>query len=496
MHPVFFGKPVVSKHAISAFGQALVAFAGALTLSVSMLCVFALAQATGLMSLSALDAQLVQLLSVPGRAPRLDAHSADGFRRVVLLDFDNDTLRWAKSRRPDDLQGWAPGQSTPRTLVAQAMKATRRCAAVVFVDFDLRERQLGSGDEQLVRELERIEPDATSGACAGLQSSGQAPTARPLAPVVIPRMLHFEGALRCAPLDMGHASEVARSARTIADSGGRGNVYFGHPYFHTDRLGYVQGICPEIHTTGPVSSVALRLPAAAEVAAALARAPGAGPAAQPAAAALRRVQFHVGQGDDALDISDVHAYRRVPALRVLRDDTQGLEALDGAIVIIGASHDGAEDVHRTALGDMSGAVVHANALLQIQLGRVVAVPYAWEVVVELLLAALLAAFHAWFFTYRCARDATGTRRRDALMRLKRFTLALILTLAAGATFYVFLAPNLLFAGASQYGILVPLVVVISEVVFEVLNKVRERAEAFVEQSLRAKAMHPETEGTS
>ena len=45
----------MSEHKISALGQAVVAFAGALTLSVAMVCGIQLAQATGLLSLSSID---------------------------------------------------------------------------------------------------------------------------------------------------------------------------------------------------------------------------------------------------------------------------------------------------------------------------------------------------------------------------------------------------------------------------------------------------------
>jgi len=58
-------------------------------------------------------------------------------------------------------------------------------------------------------------------------------------------------------------------------------------------------------------------------------------------------------------------FYRISASNIFMKDAN-LSCIKKAIVIIGASHSGSDDVVHTALGDMPGALVHSNMALQLQ----------------------------------------------------------------------------------------------------------------------------------
>jgi CHASE2 domain-containing sensor protein len=488
---------------IDAVRQSLVAFVGALTLSALTILVLQAAEVGGLLTLAPLDEQVVHAISQPARTPTAPLAAVPRFRKVVVIDFDDQTMDWALRERQDTMRDWGPGRSTPRDLIAEVVKAARRCASVVYLDFDLREPQRPATDQALLvelqrSELDRIDPEGrtTTGCSDTPRDVAATPSiARAPAPVIVNRMVLFrdqKAGAKCAEAVADHGRAEVESLRSIvSDSVGKGSVYFAHPYFHRDRLGYVRGVCPTLRTMGSGQGGALPLRAAAELAAAMADSQTSTRHALPQDWRPKAFQFYVDSNERSLDIPPIkNAFRHISAYPILQDGPKDLSVLDGAIVLIGTTGAGSEEPHRTALGPMPGVIVHANAVLQTQIGDVSKASSAAEILVKIVVAVALAGFHAWFYTYWSLRKAAGSTLRAKLARLARFMASQFIILGIACVVYLLLVPSIVLSEVSQFAVLVPIVVVASEVAFELIKYVQERVEHAARRLLGTSTNHP------
>jgi len=449
--------------------EGALSFVGALTLSVTMFLGLKAIEVIGLRPLRYIeskDAQVVQLLSPRIHEFRLRDEAV--VRPIVFIDFDDLTMKSLARAPVNTASGavpWVPGQSTPRAPIADVLtQVIRTQPAVVLLDFDLRDPQVGEADKLLRKAIERQD------AAKEFQS----------VPVLIPRSLH--------PFDNAHCDEPSKPGPallgldTLIDGAtGPGKAFFVHDHFESDSLGYVAGICKTFATTSASRSVSVELPAAAELAASGAH-KGDGHAAD--TKQFQRVQFRVNEEPvyEATFRSNTGKgirrtlYQRIPARNFFAATQPDLGVLKDAIVIIGATHMGVVDMHPTALGLMPGAVVHANAVMQAQIGAVETASHGAEGVVELLVAIALAAVYGYVYEYRSVMRATGSFSKNAWIRTRNFVQMAILSLLA-ITAWSFLAlSDWVFADVTQFQVVAPIVVVFAELMFEVLKAVQTMVE--------------------
>ncbi|HBL53337.1 MAG TPA: hypothetical protein DDZ34_04730 [Syntrophaceae bacterium] len=263
--------------------------------------------------------------------------SEERAKRIIFVDIDDGSIC--------RLKDYVPGMKTPRSLQASLLgKVKDASAAVVFMDFDYRE--CGSGDEDMR---------------AALLKAG--------CPVIIPRMI--------VPTREQESESTAPQKRlflglpTIFDSlVDSHRIHVGHPNFrHTFEL--VNGVTATFKAKQISANEPHILPAAAVLAhnlvygANLHNNPGLNSAEE---SKQELFQFRVGPKDIIYGEAKNPRYIRVIASALMTNKVD-MSSFKDAIVVIGASHLGADDIQETITGQMPGALVHVNLLLQLQSGR-------------------------------------------------------------------------------------------------------------------------------
>lgn len=444
--------PLSFTHRRHAFAEAAASFVGSVFLSLLLGQFLSWTRDANFVPLAALDAidrDVSQLLTT---TPKLGVPLAGEFRRVVFLDVDDDTMTRYVAHELDGFTcadcAFAPGQSTPRDLLAELVARVRAAGArVVFVDIDLRDSRAPAGDARLRDEL------------------GRAGT-----PVTLLRYVHPAPGEDCGA---GAASRTQAFATIVDDRARSGAVEFVHPYLMDDVLGNANAICPEVRASS--ASRSLVYPSAAARVLALAGVPGT--CRRPDEETARPIGFHAPAGVQQLVATDGGApvYLHVPAHRLFWNPT---DALSGAIVVIGASHIGSADLHSTAIGTMPGALIHANAMLDFQACDVKASRPVLGFFVEFALTLALAAVYAYFYVYRgaLAAHAHGSAWRRALSRTFVFIVTLGASLVVGGLYYVFVVPAV---PTGEVAVVAPFVALCGEVLYEVLKTLNQGVERFV-----------------
>lgn len=423
-------------------------------------------------SINALDQWLAQLLWEP---PPPKPEEVDKISPIIFVDIDNKAIE-EYAQQLNETTSRFIGKSTPRDLLAALLKRVREAKpAVVVLDIDLRDPRSEPGDSKLREEL------------------GKRDT---LPLVLIPRIISPTELTSCSKnnrkLEIPHAQVFHTVVEDTLDPV---QVKFVHPYFELNWLGDVRGICPRLSITKPLASgnlalgnVSLQLPAMSEEAVILAQSNSA-PSwllDEKSKGTVRRVRFRVGGYLENYDQysalntrkEDRVLYKKLPASDVLAKEWL-LPFMDKAIVIIGTSHDGSEEYHSTALGRMPGPVVHANAMLQLQIGQVAEMSTLIQWVIKFILCLGLAFIHAGVYVYNVERAAHNGHKGIAC-RLKYFSFAAILSLASTVIYYVKFVPLM---APDEVAVMGPFVVICAELLFEVVKGIDEFNDKWIRRAI-------------
>lgn len=436
------------------FGAAAVAFVTSLAVAflfVSMFAAATLLDFPPMKGLKALDDSLAQLLwEPPGPEAGVDVTP------IYFVDIDDKSIEAYAQEKHEDLSHFV-GKSTPRDFVADLLRRVRQNnPAVVVLDIDLRDPRDEPGDRQLRNELEKTDN---------------------LPIVLIPRIIYPDQLTTCSKnlptLETAHAGAFQTM---MEDAINPAKVMFVHPYFELDWLGDVKGICPSLKITNSVISgtTSLELKALSVEAVGHTRLNENPPhrwwfLEEQVTGNMQRVQFRVGgnrRNPLYAGSKTEPLYRQVPAFYVGDKDLSPSD-MAGAIVIIGTSHMGVAEYHSTPVGRMPGAVVHANIMLQLQIGPVAELPFDLQRIIKIVLCIGLAIIHARVYVYNIARDRSSGLQRFVL-HFKCFALATVLTLAITFIYYSFIIPHMVPDAVAVMG---PIVMVCAEVLYEVIKLV-------------------------
>jgi CHASE2 domain-containing sensor protein len=246
-------------------------------------------------------------------------------RPVLFVDFDQQSM---------NENGYPLGSKTPRVLVARVLRTVRDAgASVIFLDLDLRD--VSSEDQDLYNEL--IRPN------------------RP--PVIIPNKIFLSS----------KSNEEFRMLPNIFDGVINDTVVYRAHAEIVNRYGQAHGVY-NVFSLKPYESKPCF--AASLLTIKLANSNGSFKRGSYSfwdedIKKLFLLQFRVDNNTKRWPASGTTYYYRISALNVLMKDTD-LSCMKKGIVVIGASHLGADDFMRTVLGDMPGALVHSNMVLQLQ----------------------------------------------------------------------------------------------------------------------------------
>jgi CHASE2 domain-containing sensor protein len=256
--------------------------------------------------------------------------TASNIHRIVFVDIDNAAMRAA-------MRGQAPTTDTrtPRRLLATMIQKIRDSgASVLFLDIDLR---VPARDDDLL--------------LAALRATGP--------PVLLPQFITGDANPQCIPGSQALFMPMAFRAPF---------VYPVHGMLEQAPFGMVAGLCSS-YQNGPDSE---RDPptifAAMWAAVKIARTSGHSlePLLQPPVVEVPITwRLTPGMFDFPPD-KQVKVFYRIPATLLIKFADTDLSIFNGSIVIVGSTHDGSELPLRTPIGDMPGALVHANAALSIQ----------------------------------------------------------------------------------------------------------------------------------
>jgi CHASE2 domain-containing sensor protein len=391
-----------------------------------------------------LDNMLLDKLSVSMGLPKPLNQS---FKPVIFVDIDKETM---------NLRNYPFGSKTPRSLQAELLKTVRNAgAAVVFVDIDVRDSLSNDDDGILRSELKRHN----------------------FSPVIIPRILYSEDSLSCEKQARIREDrlpvEYPNSFDDVIDNV---NVFIAHVY-HENSFGIADGICSGYNvdpdglkrntTIINIESNSKKkyIPAASLLAIELAgiKSPeieqtGLGSNHEPH---LLPLQFRVDSKCEYWPDSAPYYYHRIPAWKVLK--ARDISVIKDAIVIIGVSYPGSGDRRLTPLDDMPGALIHANMIIQLQIGFIEE-PQWWiemglEVVSIFINSFILIIFLYypvyWFRDRICARQSLISKMKYRIKYI--FIVIFVPFMVIILTISYFLLANMLaFPQFRRFSILLPI----------------------------------------
>lgn len=318
---------------------------GCILLAIATL--LAYANFTPFMYLVELDNLLYYYLHTQGKEDFKSANT------IIFVDMDESTMRQTK--------GYVPGTKTPRDLQAALLRKVRaNGAAAVILDFDYREPASGDGALRQALSL-------------------------PGCPVIIPRIVYSDPMLPCGPPDNVNFRIKPFCVPTVVDDMVDNKGVFAAHAEVQYAFGIVKGVCSSQEVPPPVLGGGGRLPAASLLAFELAKDGGPEEALDRATAEsahIERFDIRVTKEDMRIASTRGPLYLRVPAFALLLNKVD-LSNFPHSIVVIGASHAGADDTHDTVGGEMPGALIHVNALLQLQAGRIIGHDSASGLLVDL-----------------------------------------------------------------------------------------------------------------
>jgi CHASE2 domain-containing sensor protein len=327
-----------------------------------------------------------------------DAHT------VILVDIDDAAIaRWGIPT--------VPGDATPRSMLAQLTAVLRDAhAAVIFLDFDLRNRL--PGDDKLQAELARSSPT----------------------PVILPIFLKSGARLPCErqmaaspPLEFQTAFDRRNDPHSVVSA---------HAIVTIGAYGVIEGTCSSYRVRLEDNGEIVSREAAMLRAVDLARMQSGQHATQPANNSRPHsipIHWRILPDTELLrDQTGRLAYARIKASLLERNgdiDTRGvdLSAIQGAIVIVGATHQGADDLHSTPAGELPGALVHANLGLDLQSVSLRSVPLTVQFLIDIALgiSSALLTFRLCLLPFYKSVQPGAIRSRDMLCRLVRETVVIV-----------------------------------------------------------------------
>jgi CHASE2 domain-containing sensor protein len=343
-------------------------------------------------------APLRELIAFEDRAYRvLSPPSAvqlpPNFASIVFVDIDDNTLNnlhlpafstscpGSTSDRPSGSEASPnPAAGTPRGIIAAIVKVMRAAhARVVFLDYDFRNSL--SNDAPLDWEL-RCETSAKLGSTM----------------ILVPHFFTTGLTPTC-----GNQADVLsvvnrRQLDTVFDAHlNQDLVKPVHPVVEGHEL--VEGICLAYPMLDKRSDRLVMLPAAMARAVSFVRGDSTPIDAQKMSM-LRRWLIRRDTAVLPADQTDRLGYLRISANVLLRNVMQedgniefgalDMSRLQNIIAIVGSTHAGAGDIYRTPVGNLPGALVHANIGLELQMPEVQDRPLWVQFVLDIAVLAIFA----------------------------------------------------------------------------------------------------------
>jgi CHASE2 domain-containing sensor protein len=297
----------------------------------------------------------------------------NGFHAIIFVEIDDEAIRRWGAR-----SGAAGG--TPRTLLAEITHMLRRArASVIFLDYDFR-NQL-QGDSALRAEL------ATYSAT----------------PVLLPK--YFSSGL-LPPCDEQTEEKAPIELETVFDDLPSGNAVAPvHSIVVLGAYGLIDGTCSAYKVrVGGANEIVLRTAAMLRALqlAGLSRVDSALPHLIP-------IRWWIQNDTELLrDRAGKLAYARINTSLYIHKDRIDLEGItpssfQNAIVIVGSTHRWSGDVFATPVGELPGALVHANLGLELESYSSKEVPLPAQFIVEavlILLSVIITFFVCWYPIYK------------------------------------------------------------------------------------------------
>jgi CHASE2 domain-containing sensor protein len=304
-----------------------------------------------------------------------DVHLLENAHQVVFIDIDDSAVEeWTGqtnegSNAPEKPN--APLNNTPRGLIAELVTLARSAsAAVVFLDFDFRDRLADdddrAGDDRLKKEL--AEKNDTPVLVPTFFTAGVLPPCDNQSDQVAPAEL-----------------ETIFGDFTLAGQAGSGKelpaVALVHPVLALGAYGLPEGACSAYHVKfgGEMVSREAAMVRAVELAIA-----GSRPCERAerciklpdlATPEIVPIRWTIGNETDQKHDSDVKgklAYARIKASSLIKTPglvdsaKMDLDVLKGAIVVIGSTARWSEDTLSTPLGNLQGVLAHVNLALSLE----------------------------------------------------------------------------------------------------------------------------------
>jgi CHASE2 domain-containing sensor protein len=304
-----------------------------------------------------------------------DVHLLENAHQVVFIDIDDSAVEeWTGqtnegSNAPEKPN--APLNNTPRGLIAELVTLARSAsAAVVFLDFDFRDRLADdddrAGDDRLKEEL--AEKNDTPVLVPTFFTAGVLPPCDNQSDQVAPAEL-----------------ETIFGDFTLAGQASSGKelpaVALVHPVLALGAYGLPEGACSAYHVKfgGEMVSREAAMVRAVELAIA-----GSRPCERAerciklpdlATPEIVPIRWTIGNETDQKHDSDVKgklAYARIKASSLIKTPglvdsaKMDLDVLKGAIVVIGSTARWSEDTLSTPLGNLQGVLAHVNLALSLE----------------------------------------------------------------------------------------------------------------------------------
>jgi CHASE2 domain-containing sensor protein len=304
-----------------------------------------------------------------------DVHLLENAHQVVFIDIDDSAVEeWTGqtnegSNAPEKPN--APLNNTPRGLIAELVTLARSAsAAVVFLDFDFRDRLADdddrAGDDRLKEEL--AEKNDTPVLVPTFFTAGVLPPCDNQSDQVAPAEL-----------------ETIFGDFTLAGQAGSGKelpaVALVHPVLALGAYGLPEGACSayRVKFGGEMVSREAAMVRAVELAIA-----GSRPCERAerciklpdlATPEIVPIRWTIGNETDQKHDSDVKgklAYARIKASSLIKTPglvdsaKMDLDVLKGAIVVIGSTARWSEDTLSTPLGNLQGVLAHVNLALSLE----------------------------------------------------------------------------------------------------------------------------------
>ena len=315
---------------------------------------------------------------------------------VIFLDIDDEALRrWGTA-------GSGSG-GTPRKLIAQLVSVLRDAnASVIFLDFDFSSHL--PDDQDLATELARHSKT----------------------PVLLPRFFGF-GILPACKAPLADATPPIELDTAFDDAIREGTVSSVHAVVTLGAYGLVEGVCSSIR----IRSGKDQAPRTAAMIRAVDIARAGGDAGTPGSKEslspyMIPIRWWIQDNTELRhDQANKLAYARIKASLLVRNQgivTTGIDlsAVDHAIVILGSTHQAAGDTHATPIGDLPGALVHANLGLELQSFPEKTVPVSIQFLLDLLLivvSSILTIPLCWLPIYRSLPPGASITRGNRMFRL-------------------------------------------------------------------------------